>query len=150
MVLVMFWFGSGRVGIGLAHLCDIWSERCSKRAGRCPEAGEGQDTLSVLICVFVVVSQWSCGNRGVADGGLVHPDNYLEGKEKKKKKTYLPHSRIALDTPKRTATRFPNELSATRKFNPLTAPESPKTLIKNKLAAVNFAWASSCFGTAAK
>lgn len=51
-------------------------------------------------------------------------------------KTHLPHSLISLDEPINTAIKFPNELNAIKKFNPLTAPLDPNTLVKNRLAAI--------------
>jgi hypothetical protein len=50
--------------------------------------------------------------------------------------TYLPHSRMSLDEPRSTASRFPKELRAIRKFNPLTALLDPNTASKKRLAAI--------------
>lgn len=51
-------------------------------------------------------------------------------------KTYLPHSRIARESPSRTAIKFPKELRAIKKFSPFTAPLEPNTAVKNKLAVI--------------
>lgn len=70
--------------------------------------------------------------------------------DKQTGKTHRPHSRITLDVPIKTAIKFPKLDNATKKFNPRIDPAFPNTLIKNKLAADNFASANSTFGTAAK
>jgi hypothetical protein len=50
--------------------------------------------------------------------------------------TDLPHSRMSRDDPISTATRFPNELRAIKKFKPRTALLDPKTFVKKRLAAI--------------
>lgn len=63
------------------------------------------------------------------------------------KVSYLPHSRISLDEPSRTAIRFPKELRAMSRFSPLTALLDPKTAVKKRLAAIWVDPAISFFGT---
>jgi len=89
-----------------------------------------------LVCVVLsrlAGSQWT----NICDGS-------------RQRSSYLPHSRITLEVPINTATKFPKLERATKKLSPRTDPAFPNTLIKNKLAADNFASANSTFGTAAK
>lgn len=65
-------------------------------------------------------------------------------------RTNLPHSRMTLDCPIRTAIRFPNADTAMRKLRALEAPLLPKTFSKNKLAVVNFEAKICAFVDAAK
>lgn len=81
------------------------------------------------------------GPKGVPKG-LVETQNLVKGRT-----PCRPHSRILRDRPMMTAIMLPNEESAMRKLRPRTAPLSPKTALKKRLAAVRPEFSRSSLGT---
>lgn len=98
---------------GEGPLHKVRSDRGPERLGRHPKVGPGENPLPAVTCQIV--------------GPCYHGGGCC---------AYLPHSRIIRDEPKALARMFPNALKATRKLRPRTAPLSPNTALKNKVATV--------------
>jgi hypothetical protein len=74
--------------------------------------------------------------------GCVETQNLVKGNT-----PCRPASLMRRESPMITAIMLPKDARAMRKFNPRTAPLSPKTLLKNRAAVVRSEFCSSSLGT---